>query len=251
MTSLARAAAPARLAIVVAAAVAVLGPGAALAQTTARRGLGWRDRPAIVFGDDVFVGIRSRLVMDWREFDLDTRRGRLRPRRPPPRPQGRPDPAFRLRDRARDRPRRPVGGLEGRLPALGHLRRLCRPRRPLQDSLRFRAEPGPHRDRLRLPGAHLDRADAGARQGHHRPRSAPRPRPHLRGGRLRHRWRHRQAQAAAVPRHGRPPRADDGRPGDGRRAAAAGRRRLVPARPAPRRRLHDGARARGAQQPAW
>lgn len=69
MTSPARAAAPARLTLAVMAAVTLLGPEVSLAQTPARRGLGWRDRPAIVFGDDIFVGIRSRLVMDWREFD--------------------------------------------------------------------------------------------------------------------------------------------------------------------------------------
>jgi phosphate-selective porin len=34
------------------------------------RGFGWKnDRPAIIFGDDIYVGLRTRAVFDWRGFD--------------------------------------------------------------------------------------------------------------------------------------------------------------------------------------
>ena len=66
---------------------------------TARRGFGWRnDRPAIIFGEDIYVGLRARAVFDWRGFDPDleedtfdlnvARIGRQR----------RADAALRLRD---------------------------------------------------------------------------------------------------------------------------------------------------------
>ena len=36
------------------------------------RGFGWRnDRPSIIFGEDIYVSLRTRLVMDWRGFDPD------------------------------------------------------------------------------------------------------------------------------------------------------------------------------------
>ena len=36
------------------------------------RGFGWRnDRPAIIFGEDVYVSLRARMVFDWRGFDPD------------------------------------------------------------------------------------------------------------------------------------------------------------------------------------
>jgi phosphate-selective porin len=36
------------------------------------RGFGWRnDRPSIIFGEDVYVGLRARAVFDWRGFDPD------------------------------------------------------------------------------------------------------------------------------------------------------------------------------------
>ncbi|BCS31740.1 hypothetical protein TBR22_A09440 [Luteitalea sp. TBR-22] len=59
------------------AALLIAGAPAALAQSTAapapdRRGFGWKDdRPAVIFGDDIYVGLRTRLVMDWRGFDPD------------------------------------------------------------------------------------------------------------------------------------------------------------------------------------
>lgn len=34
-----------------------------------RRGLVWDDRPTVVFGEDVTLGIRARLQLDWRQFD--------------------------------------------------------------------------------------------------------------------------------------------------------------------------------------
>jgi len=34
-----------------------------------RRGLVWDDRPTIVFGEDVTVGVRAKLQLDWRRFD--------------------------------------------------------------------------------------------------------------------------------------------------------------------------------------
>ncbi len=34
-----------------------------------KRGLVWDDRPTIVFGKDVTIGIRGRLQLDWRQFD--------------------------------------------------------------------------------------------------------------------------------------------------------------------------------------
>ena len=34
-----------------------------------RRGLVWDDRPTIVFGEDITIGIRGRLQLDWRQFD--------------------------------------------------------------------------------------------------------------------------------------------------------------------------------------
>lgn len=36
-----------------------------------KRGLTWDDRPVIVFGEDVTLGIRGRLQLDWRQFDPD------------------------------------------------------------------------------------------------------------------------------------------------------------------------------------
>lgn len=41
----------------------------AAAQRGGRRGFAWRDRPAIVFGDNVYAGLRTRAVFDWRGFD--------------------------------------------------------------------------------------------------------------------------------------------------------------------------------------
>lgn len=36
------------------------------------RGFGWRNgRPSVIFGEDVYVSLRSRLVLDWRGFDPD------------------------------------------------------------------------------------------------------------------------------------------------------------------------------------
>ncbi|MGE0863709.1 MAG: OprO/OprP family phosphate-selective porin [Vicinamibacterales bacterium] len=35
----------------------------------ARRGLVWDDRPTVVLGEDVTIGIRGRLQLDWRRFD--------------------------------------------------------------------------------------------------------------------------------------------------------------------------------------
>lgn len=44
-------------------------PRPAAAQDDAERGLGWRNgRPSMTFGEDVYVGVRSRLVLDWRGF---------------------------------------------------------------------------------------------------------------------------------------------------------------------------------------
>ncbi len=43
--------------------------GAATASAQDKRGLVWDDRPTIVFGDDVTLGIRGRLQLDWRQFD--------------------------------------------------------------------------------------------------------------------------------------------------------------------------------------
>jgi phosphate-selective porin len=59
------------------------GAPAALAQSSqapVARGFGWKDdRPAIIFGDDIYVGLRTRVVMDWRGFDpeLDEDRFKL------------------------------------------------------------------------------------------------------------------------------------------------------------------------------
>ncbi|MDP2055668.1 MAG: porin, partial [Acidobacteriota bacterium] len=37
-----------------------------------KRGLAWKDdRPTIVFGEDVTLGVRGRLQLDWRQFDPD------------------------------------------------------------------------------------------------------------------------------------------------------------------------------------
>jgi phosphate-selective porin OprO/OprP len=46
--------------------------GAAGAAAQDQRGLRWKDdRPTIVFGEDVTIGIRGRLQLDWRQFDPD------------------------------------------------------------------------------------------------------------------------------------------------------------------------------------
>ena len=51
----------------------VLAAGAASAaaqhQDKDKRGLVWDDRPTIVFGEDITVGIRGRLQLDWRQFN--------------------------------------------------------------------------------------------------------------------------------------------------------------------------------------
>ncbi len=42
------------------------------ASDTTPRGFGWKnDRPSLIFGDDLYVSLRGRLVMDWRGFDPD------------------------------------------------------------------------------------------------------------------------------------------------------------------------------------
>ena len=46
--------------------------GAAGAAAQDKRGLVWKDdRPTIVFGEDVTIGVRGRLQLDWRQFDPD------------------------------------------------------------------------------------------------------------------------------------------------------------------------------------
>ena len=48
------------------------GAPAASAQPPAARGFGWKnERPALIFGDDLYVTLRSRLVFDTRGFDPD------------------------------------------------------------------------------------------------------------------------------------------------------------------------------------
>ena len=42
---------------------------AAQHQDKDKRGLVWDDRPTIVFGEDITVGIRGRLQLDWRQFN--------------------------------------------------------------------------------------------------------------------------------------------------------------------------------------
>ena len=51
-------------------ALVVLASGAGAAAQD-KRGLVWDDRPTIVFGEDVTLGIRGRLQLDWRQFDPD------------------------------------------------------------------------------------------------------------------------------------------------------------------------------------
>jgi phosphate-selective porin len=43
--------------------------GKAAAQNEPRRGFAWHDRPAIVFGEDVYVDFRVKANLDWRVFD--------------------------------------------------------------------------------------------------------------------------------------------------------------------------------------
>lgn len=43
----------------------------ALAQAPPRRGLVWDGRPSVVFGEDVHVDLRTKMVFDWRGFDPD------------------------------------------------------------------------------------------------------------------------------------------------------------------------------------
>jgi len=43
--------------------------GAAGAAAQDQRGLVWDDRPTVVFGEDVTLGIRAKLQLDWRRFD--------------------------------------------------------------------------------------------------------------------------------------------------------------------------------------
>ena len=50
-------------------AVCALGAGTAAAQSTAKRGFVWDDRPSIVFGEDVHVDLRVKMAFDWRTFD--------------------------------------------------------------------------------------------------------------------------------------------------------------------------------------
>jgi phosphate-selective porin OprO and OprP len=39
---------------------------------TVERGFGWRnERPSIIFGEDIYVSLRTRVVFDWRGFDPD------------------------------------------------------------------------------------------------------------------------------------------------------------------------------------
>lgn len=47
----------------------ILAAGATSAGAQDRRGLVWDDRPTIVFGKDVTLGIRGKLQLDWRQFD--------------------------------------------------------------------------------------------------------------------------------------------------------------------------------------
>lgn len=50
--------------------VAVVEAGAQDPPADTERGFGWRnDRPSIIFGEDVYVGLRARAVFDWRGFD--------------------------------------------------------------------------------------------------------------------------------------------------------------------------------------
>jgi phosphate-selective porin OprO/OprP len=51
-------------------AVALATPAIALGQQQ-KRGLTWDDRPTIVFGEDVTLGVRVKLQFDWRAFDPD------------------------------------------------------------------------------------------------------------------------------------------------------------------------------------
>lgn len=62
--------------ILLAALLIVAGVPAAMAQDPGdapkepvKRGLVWDDRPTFVFGEDITVGIRGRLQLDWRRFD--------------------------------------------------------------------------------------------------------------------------------------------------------------------------------------
>ena len=69
-----------RTATVIAVLAASLVGGAAEARgqnapSPVERGLAWKnDRPSVVFGEDIYVSLRTRLVLDWRGFDpeLDT-----------------------------------------------------------------------------------------------------------------------------------------------------------------------------------
>ncbi len=47
----------------------ILVAGAAGAAAQDRRGFVWDDRPTIVFGEDITLGIRAKLQLDWRRFD--------------------------------------------------------------------------------------------------------------------------------------------------------------------------------------
>ncbi len=47
----------------------VLVGGATTAAAQDQRGFVWDDRPTIVFGDDITLGIRAKLQLDWRRFD--------------------------------------------------------------------------------------------------------------------------------------------------------------------------------------
>ena len=59
------------LALVIAASM-VGAAGPAAAQTATPRGFGWKnERPALIFGDDLYVSLRARLVLDARGFDPD------------------------------------------------------------------------------------------------------------------------------------------------------------------------------------
>jgi phosphate-selective porin len=69
---------PTRLPAFVVAAAVLAGAATARAQaqtpapTPTERGFGWKnDRPSIIFGEDVFVSLRTRLVFDFRGFDPD------------------------------------------------------------------------------------------------------------------------------------------------------------------------------------
>jgi phosphate-selective porin OprO and OprP len=50
---------------------------AAPAAAQDRRGLVWDDRPAIVFGDDITIDVRGRLLLDTRRFDPDVNEDRF------------------------------------------------------------------------------------------------------------------------------------------------------------------------------